>query len=82
MKKETKDLLVNMIQAWNQFNPQKAVKAHFDDNEFSSKCWSLDVAMEGVVGSDFIGFLLPAIQVNNCIWFLNAYNNKVILHIQ
>lgn len=82
MKKETKDLLVNMVEGWNKFNPQKAVMAHFDDNEFSPKCWSLDVAMEDVVDSDFIVFLLPVIQVKNCIWFLHAYNNKVILHIQ
>lgn len=82
MKKEVKELLVNMVNTWNVFNPQKAVNVHFDDNEFNPKCWALDVALEGVVGSDFIGFLLPAIQANNCIWFLNAYNNKVILHIQ
>lgn len=82
MKKETKDLLVNMVQAWNQFNPQKAVKVSFDDSEFNKGCWALDLALGGVVNSDFICFFLPAIQVNNCIWFLNACGDNVIMHIQ
>lgn len=82
MKKETKELLVNMVLAWNQFNPQKSVEAHFDDNEFQKGSWALDVALGGVVNSDFIGFILPAIQVNNCIWFLNACGDNVIMHIQ
>ena len=82
MKKETKDLLVTMVQTWNQFNPQKAVKAHFDDDEFEPSHWALDVAIENIVTSDFLGFLLPALQAYKLIWFLNGCGNKVIFHIQ
>ena len=82
MKKETKDLLVTMVQTWNQFNPQKAVRAHFDDSEFSPKHWSLDMAIEGVVSSDFMAFLLPALIAQDCVWFFSAYGSEVIFHIQ
>ena len=82
MKKETKDSLILSIEFWNQFNAQKAVKALFDENEFNKGCWSLDVSFSGIVNSDFIAFILPALSVNNCIWFLSALNDKLILHIQ
>lgn len=82
MKKETKDLIITMIQSWNQFNPQKAVKVHFDDSEFSPKHWSLDMAIEGIVCSDFLAFLLPALVAQNCIWFVSGLNQRIIFHIQ
>lgn len=82
MEKVTKDLLENMIQTWSKFNPQKAVIAHFDENEFSPEHWALDVAFEEVVNPEFLSFFLPALQVGNCIWFVHAYNDKVIFHIQ
>lgn len=82
MKKETKEMLVNMINAWNMYNPQKSVDAHFDDSEFSPNHWSLDVAFSHVICSDFIAFLLPALQVNNCVWFMHGSNDNVCFHIQ
>lgn len=82
MTKETKDLIITMIQSWNQFNPRKAVKVHFDDSEFSPKHWSLDMAIEGVISSKFMSFLLPALIAHNCHWFLSAYGSEVIFHIQ
>ena len=82
MKKETKDSLILSIEFWNQFNAQKAVKALFDENEFKEGAWSLDVSFSGVVNSDFIAFILPALSVDNCIWFFSAINYKLILHIQ
>ena len=82
MKKETKDLLVLMFKSWNQFNPQKAVKADFDADEFNKGSWALDVSLSGMVYSDFVAFILPALQAHNCIWFLNAYHDNIIMHIQ
>ena len=82
MKQETKDLLVNMINAWNQFNPQKRVDAHIDDSEFSPEHWSLDIAISGVICSDFYAFLVPALQVNQCYWFLHGLGDNVCFHIQ
>ena len=71
-----------MIESWNQFNPQKYISASFDVNEFNKGCWALDVAIMGVVNSDFIAFLLPALQSFNCIWFFNGHGDNVIFHIQ
>lgn len=82
MKQETKDLLVKMIESWNQFNPQKYVSASFDVDEIDKGCWALDVAIRGVVDSDFIAFLLPALQSFGCSWFFHAINDNVIFHIQ
>lgn len=82
MKKETKDLLVNMVETWNKFNPSQSVDAHFDDSEFCPKHWSLDIAIEGVVCSSFLAFLLPALIAQGCQWFLSAYSSQVIFHIQ
>lgn len=82
MKKETKDLLVSMVKSWNTFNPQKAVDAHFDESEFSPKHWSIDMAIEGVVCSDFMAFFLPALQAQDCVWFFSGYSHQVIFHIQ
>lgn len=82
MKQETKDLLVNMITAWNQFNPQKRVDAHVDDSEFDTNAWSLDVAIVGTISSTFMAFLMPALQVNECHWFFWGHGDKVIFHIQ
>lgn len=82
MKKETKDLLICMVETWNKFNQSKSVDAHFDELEFSPKQWSLDLAIVGVVNSDFMNFLLPAIYAHDCIWFMNACGDNLILHIQ
>lgn len=82
MKKETKDLLISMVETWNKFNPSRSVDAHFEDSEFSPKHWSLDIAFGGVVGSEFMAFLLPALIAQNCIWFISAYGSQVIFHIQ
>ena len=82
MKKETKDLLISMVETWNKFNPRGSVDAHFDESEFSPKHWSLDIAIGGVVPSDFMAFLLPALIAQDCSWFLSAYGSKVIFHIQ
>lgn len=82
MKKETKDLLVSMIETWNKFNPQRSVGATFDDSEFSPKHWSLDIAFSGVVCSEFMAFLLPALIAQGCIWFISAFGSNVIFHIQ
>lgn len=82
MKKETKDLITSMIKSWNQFNPQKSVDVHFDESEFSPKHWALEVAIGGVVCADFMAFLLPALQAQNCLWFFSGINNHVVFHIQ
>lgn len=82
MKKETKDLLISMVETWNKFNPSKSVDAHFDDSEFSPKHWSLEIAINGVVCSDFMAFLLPALIAQDCVWFFSAYGSQVIFHIQ
>lgn len=82
MKKETKVLVIKMVNAWNQFNPQKSVDTEFEENEFNKGSWSLNIKFSGIVLSDFIAFLLPALMANNCIWFISAIDDKVILHIQ
>lgn len=82
MKQETKDMILKMVKVWNQFNQQKAVNATTDDSEFDKGCWSLDVALTGVVNSEFMAFLLPALIVHNCHWFMYAHNDNLIMHIQ
>lgn len=82
MKKETKDLLITMVESWNKFNPRRSVDVDLDDSEFSPKHWSLDMSFGGVVSSDFIAFLLPALIAQDCIWFVSGLGNRVILHIQ
>lgn len=82
MKKETKDLLVSMIESWNKFNPQKAVDAYFSNDEFKPLWGSIEIAFDSVAGSDFIGFILPVIMTHKCIWFMNACGSRLIFHIQ
>ena len=82
MKKETKDLVVTMVETWNKFNPSGWVDAQFDDSECSPKQWSLDLALGGVMSSEFMAFLLPALIAQDCHWFLSAYGSEVIFHIQ
>lgn len=82
MKKETKDLLIGMVETWNKFNPSKSVDAHFDESEFSPKHWSLEIAIGGVISSEFMSFLLPALIAQGCIWFFSAFGSDVIFHIQ
>ena len=75
-------MLVKMVNAWNQFNPQKSVDVEFEESEFSPKNWSLDVSIKGVVSSDFMAFLLPALQAHGCYWFFSGYSDRVSFHIQ
>lgn len=82
MEKETKDLLVLMVNTWNQFNINKKVDAEIDAREFSVGCWSIDISICGVVNSDFVLYLLPAIIARNCIWFLGGTDERVVFHIQ
>lgn len=82
MKKETKEMLVIMLKSWNQFNAAKAVVFEFEESEFSRGHWSLELKFSGVVPSDFIGFLLPALAAHGCIWFMSAVSNQVYFHIQ
>lgn len=71
-----------MVDTWNQFNIGKKVDAEIDAREFSLGCWSIDISISGVVNSDFVLFLLPAIIARNCIWFLSETNERVVFHIQ
>lgn len=71
-----------MVETWNKFNPQRSVDADFDDSEFSPKHWSLDIDIRGVVSSDFMAFLLPALVAQDCHWFLSAYGSEIRFHIQ
>lgn len=71
-----------MVETWNKFNPSKSVDAHFDESEFCPKQWSLEIAISGVVCSEFMNFLEPALFANNCMWFFSAYGSQVIFHIQ
>lgn len=82
MNKETKDLVIKMVNTWNQFNLSKKVDAEFDDSEFSPSNWSLDIDIKGVVNSDFVMFLLPALVCHNCHWFLSECSGRVSFHIQ
>lgn len=82
MKKETKDLLINMVETWNKFNLRKSVEAHFDESEFCPKNWALDIAIEGVISSDFMMFIQPVLIVQDCQWFFSAYGSQVNFHIQ
>ena len=82
MEKCVKDLFISMVKTWNQFNPQKSVNAEFEENEFNKGKWSLNISLAGVVGSDFIAFLLPSLMAYNCIWFLSGFDDKVVFHIQ
>ena len=75
-------MLVKMVESWNTFNLSKSVKVNFEESEFSPKNWSLELSISGVVCSEFVAFLLPALQVHRCIWFLSGYNDNVIFHIQ
>lgn len=81
MKKETKDLIISMIETWNMFNSQNRVDVHFDDSEFSPKRWSLDVSIKDVIKPDFVAFLLPALVAQECSWIIYAYGSNVIFHI-
>lgn len=82
MKKETKDLLVSMVETWNKFNPKRSVDARLDESEFSPKHWSLDIRIGGVIPSDFMAFILPALIAQDCLWFISGLDSDVIFHIQ
>lgn len=82
MEKRVKDLFISMVKAWNQFNPQKSVNAEFEENEFNKGQWSLNIILVGMVVSDFLAFLLPSLVAYNCIWYMGAHNDKIIVHIQ
>lgn len=82
MEKCVKDLFISMVKTWNQFNPQKSVNAEFEENEFNKGKWSLNIILAGMVGSDFIAFLLPSLMAYNCIWYMGGVNNTISLHIQ
>lgn len=82
MKKETKELLIKMVNTWNQFNLVKKVDAEFDESEFAPGLWSIDLEIKGVVNSDFVMFLLPALVCQDCHWFLSECGGRVSFHIQ
>lgn len=82
MKKETKELLVKMVHTWNQFNLVKKVDAEIEESEFQKGCWSIDLAIRGVVNPEFVMFLLPTLVCQECYWFLGDSNGRVFFHIQ
>lgn len=82
MKKETKDLVVTMVNTWNQFNRSKRVDSTIVESEFSKGHWSIELEIKGVVNSDFMTFLQPALYSNDCIWFFAGSNDTVVFHIQ
>lgn len=82
MKLETKDLIMQMVTTWNQFNCAKRVDVEFDESEFSKGHWAINLELKGVVNSDFVMFLLPTLVCQNCIWFLSECGGRVVFHIQ
>ena len=82
MKIETKDLLILMVTTWNQFNVKKQVESEIDTREFSTGQWSVDLSIRGVVNSEFVLYLLPAVITHNCIWFMSGSDDCLVIHIQ
>lgn len=82
MKKETKILLVSMVSTWNQFHTSQRVDVEFEEDEFQKGHWSLEIRIRGVVNSDFVSFLLPAIVSNGCHWFISECAGRVVFYIQ
>lgn len=82
MKKETKEMLVLMVKCWNQCHVSKAVEFEFEESEFTRGHWSLEFRFGGVVPSDFVMFILPALAAHDCTWFMSGINNQVYFHIQ
>lgn len=82
MKKEIKEMLESMINAWGYYNQSKRVTFKMECEEFSRGHWSMDLRCSGVINPEFMAFLLPALSANDCIWFLSGIGNDVIFHIQ
>lgn len=82
MKKETKDVLVKMVDTWNQFNLSKKVDAEIGESEFSRGRWALTIRLRGVVNSDFLMFLLPSLVCQDCTWFIHECEGRVVFYIQ
>lgn len=82
MNKETKDLVVKMVETWNSFNLSKRVDAEIESSEFSKGHWAVDLRVRGVVNSDFLMFLLPTLVCQGCMWFLSECGGKVVFNIQ
>lgn len=75
-------MVVMMVNTWNQFHLSKRVDSEIEELEFSKGCWSIDLRIKGVVESEFVLFLLPALVCQGCIWFLMDNDGRVTFHIQ